>query len=117
MIVLVLLLLLVPLAALAQDAAAEAPSWLASLPVFISPEVERLMAYSGAGLAALAGLLIFVGNVGQVIASNVEAAGGSPPRWLVVAYRVCLQLGPALRDAARELRPGATANRSQTPAP
>ncbi len=104
--IVLLVLLVLPFAALAQEAAAEAPSWLASLPVFISPEVERLAAYSGAGLAALAALLVFVGNVGQVIASNVEAAGGSPPRWLVVAYRVCLQLGPALRDAARELRPG-----------
>ena len=111
----VLLLLLVPLAALAQEVAAEAPGWLASLPVFISPEVERLAAYTGAGLTALAGVLILIGNVGQVIATNIEAAGRTPHWLLVVAYRVCLQLGPALRDAARELRPGATANRSQTP--
>ena len=110
----VLLLLLVPLTAFAQEVTAEVPGWLASLPVFVSPEVERLMAYGGAGLTALAGALILVGNVGQVIAANLEAAGRTPHWLLVVSYRVCLQLGPALRDAARELRP-VTANRSQTP--
>lgn len=92
----VLLLLLIPAAALADTDAAPLldPS---ALPALLPAWLERLLSYAavvGTALVALANLL------GSVL-RRVREAGGSVPRWLDVAVGVLLDVGTdvsALRE-------------------
>lgn len=90
---LVLLLLLVPLAALAQSATdAPAPSLLDSLPALLPPALERLLSYAtllGAGLVALANL------AGHALA-RWRAAGRSVHPALELVVGLLLDLGTDL---------------------
>lgn len=105
----VLLLLLVPLAALADTDAAPLldPS---ALPALLPGWLERLLSYAtlgGVGLVAVANLL------GSALA-RWRAAGRTVPAWLELVVGLMLDVGTDL-GAMRSRLLGSTANRSQTP--
>lgn len=108
---LVLLVLLLPAAALAQEPLLVAPEGAplldpSALPALLPAWLERLLSYAavaGTGLVALANLL------GSVL-RRVREAGGTVPRWLDVAVGVLLDIGTdvgALRERLLGPRLGA----------
>lgn len=108
----VLALLLIPAAALAQDAGVEAPLLDPSaLPALLPAWLERLLSYAavvGTALVALANLL------GSVL-RRVREAGGSVPRWLDVAVGVLLDVGTDVSALRERLLGPRTPNGSGLP--
>lgn len=97
----VLLLLLIPAAALAQEPLLLAPEdgapLLEQLPALLPPSLERLLSYAAVGGAALVALANLLGSVLR----RYRELGGEPPRWLELVVGVLLDIGTDL-SALRE---------------